>query len=35
MNYVSNSNIREVIKYFNPGDKTYETDFEYVKNKKT
>ena len=27
MNYASTSSIREVIKYFNVGDKTFETDF--------
>ena len=29
MNYASNSNIREVIKFYNLGDKTFETDFSF------
>ena len=32
MNYASTSNIREVTKFNNPGDKTFETDFNYVFN---
>ena len=27
MNYASTSNIQEVIKFYNLGDKTFETDF--------
>ena len=27
LNYVSAANIEEVIKFYNPGDKTFETDF--------
>ena len=27
LNYASTSNIREVIKFYNLGDKTFETDF--------
>ena len=30
MNYTSTSNIREVIKFYNLGDKTFETDFNYL-----
>ena len=30
MNYASTSNIREVIKFYNLGDKTFETDFCYL-----
>ena len=31
LNYASTSNIREVIKFYNLGDKTSETDFNSVK----
>ena len=30
MNYASTSNIREVIKFYNLGEKTFETDFCYL-----
>ena len=30
MNYTATSNIREVIKFYNLGDKTFETDFSMV-----
>ena len=30
MNYASASNIREVIKFYNVGDKTFETDFSVI-----
>ena len=29
MNYASTPNIREVIEFYNLGDKTFETDFSY------
>ena len=29
LNYASTSNIREVIKFYNLGDETFETDFKY------
>ena len=31
MNNVFTSNIREVIKFYNPGDKTFETDFSIMR----
>ena len=31
MNYASTSNIREVIKFYNLNEKTFETDFNYAK----
>ena len=33
MNYTSTSNIRKVIKFYNLGDKTYETDFSCVEKR--
>ena len=30
LNYTSTSDIREVIKFYNLGDKTFETDFSYI-----
>ena len=30
LNYASTANIEEVMKFYNPGDKTFETDFRMV-----
>ena len=32
LNYASTANIEEVMKFYNPGDKTFETDFDGDKN---
>ena len=32
LNYASTANIEEVTKFYNPGDKTFETDFKYRSN---
>ena len=35
LNYASTSNIRKVIKFYNLGDKTFETDFSFDESEKS